>query len=340
MKPTSPEIEAESHADKSSGQQANDDHFNYETNLSLAQFRALVGIPQDESSFVNRTSTGNKQSNATKDKSSSCFAADVGTHLPRIPPPTIQTSIAARPRFLIFLRLLPRPSWTRPSARARVDYSGASGDAVSEQPTSMYYSLIVEESDQLRLYHMYNFVTYTCLILQLVIASALIIIGAIPSPTPSSGSEDRYTAHRIAVAVLGAVTGLLTGILALLKGQGLPNRLLQYRSRLRQVRHRIEFIERALRADVPGTLVTYHDVIKIWQEYEDVLKEHDVNKPDAWAISTTVANSENIDGKRAADRSKDLELGVFRRDLTQLGILPKSHVASESQTRRTEGVSM
>lgn len=106
-----------------------------------------------------------------------------------------------------------------------------------------------------------------------------------------------YKAQRIAVAVLGAVTGLLTGILSLLKGQGFPLRFLKYRSRLREVREKIEFMERQLRASIDGVVVTYLDVLDIWHEYETVVKERDMNRPDAWA-SANVPTKDGVAGRR------------------------------------------
>ena len=175
------------------------------------------------------------------------------------------------PRILIVSGLLKRPG------RAQRKQANHGCDEANEYPTSLYYALKQEETDQWSQYHLYNFITYTCLVAQLVIASALIVLGAVPNANDNSG-------HRIAIAILGAITGLLTGVLSLLKGQGLPMRFLQYASRLREVRTNIEFKDRILRSG--AATVTYRDVLDILDQYEAVLEERDMNRPDQWATQT------------------------------------------------------
>ncbi|KAK5087561.1 hypothetical protein LTR24_006601 [Lithohypha guttulata] len=258
--------------------------------LTLEQFRALVGIPQNAGAPSGRKEEhrpGGTTINGPLNSASSGNAMPDSNIPPLIQPATIKASTTTRRSVLVLFRLLPRPKyvrrWRQPTATTAISEE-------DEYATSLYYSLVREESDQWRLFHIYNVVTYASLVLQLVIASALIIIGAIPSKTTASGSADTYRAHRISVAVLGAFTGLLTGIMSLLKGQGLPLRFLQYASRLRQVRDKIEFMERTLRANILGVVVTHQDVLDIWHEFENVINERDMNRPDAWA-STSVSTS-------------------------------------------------
>lgn len=70
-----------------------------------------------------------------------------------------------------------------------------------------------------------------CLLGQIVIAAALTALGA------SDGSH-------IAITVLGAVNTVIAGGMTYLKGQGLPDRLLQYANGLRRVREYLEERER------------------------------------------------------------------------------------------------
>lgn len=209
---------------------------------------------------------------------------------PLIEPVTIKASTTTRRSILVLFHLLSRPKYVR---RWRQPTAVTTTPEEYEYATSLYYSLVREESDQWRLFHIYNVVTYASLVLQLVIASTLIIIGAILSITSTFGSADTYRAHRISVAVLGALTGLLTGIMSLLKGQGLPLRFLQYASRLRQVRDKIEFMERTLRANIRGVVVTHQDVLDIWHEFENVINERGMNRPDAWASTSVFTNSKD-----------------------------------------------
>lgn len=69
------------------------------------------------------------------------------------------------------------------------------------------------------------------LLSQIVIAAALTALGA------SSGSH-------IAITVLGSVNTVIAGGMTYLKGQGLPDRLLQYANELRKVREHVEERER------------------------------------------------------------------------------------------------
>lgn len=264
----------------------------YDIPLTIEQFRAMVGIPQnaavsgasekkDHQSPAGTTLNGPLPFNAPYNGQTQSYAT------PMISPPTIRTSTTTRRSVLVLFRLLSRPRYVRRWRRPKA-ITGTSEE--EEYATSLYYSLVREESDQWRLYHIYNIITYTSLVLQLVIASALVIVGAIPSITPNSGDGDTYTGHRIAVSVLGAITGLLTGVMSLLKGQGLPIRFLQYASRLRQVRDKIEFLERTLRANIKGVVVTHQDVLDLWHEFENVINERDMNRPDAWATTSMPTN--------------------------------------------------
>jgi len=261
----------------------------YDTPLTIEQFRALVGIPQ------NAAEPSTTEKKAQQDAAGTSLNGRTQPYVtPRISPATIRTSATTRRSVLVLFRLLSRPRYVRQWRRPKA-FTGANEE--EEYATSLYYSLVREESDQWRLYHIYNTITYASLVLQLVIASALVIVGAIPSITPTSGGGDTYKAHRIAVSVLGAATGLLTGVMSLLKGQGLPIRFLQYASRLRQVRDKIEFMERTLRANIQGVVVTHQDVLDIWHEFENVIHERDMNRPDAWASTTMPTNlkDSNVD---------------------------------------------
>lgn len=261
--------------------------------LTLEQFRALVGIPQNAGEPSRRKEEHRPSGTAIN---GSFNSASFGNAVPEsnipplIEPATIKASTTTRRNILVLFRLLSRPKYVR---RWRQPTAVTATSEEDEYATSLYYSLVREESDQWRLFHIYKVVTYASLVLQLIIASALIIIGAIPSITSTFGSADTYRAHRISVAVLGALTGLLTGIMSLLKGQGLPLRFLQYASRLRQVRDKIEFTERTLRANIRGVVVTHQDVLDIWHEFQNVINERDMNRPDAWASTSVSTNSKD-----------------------------------------------
>ncbi|KNG80370.1 hypothetical protein ANOM_011495 [Aspergillus nomiae NRRL 13137] len=140
-----------------------------------------------------------------------------------------------------------------------------------EQQDSMalYPKILREEKSTWRQLYAFDVLVYACLVLQLVIASTLVILSAV------SGD------HHIVVAVLGAITALITGVLSLVKGLGQPMRLLNYADSLEKVRDDIEFCERELQTSSP--VVTYKRVLDIWNKYISARNSKMKNRPDVWA---------------------------------------------------------
>lgn len=253
---------------------------NSENTISLAQFRALFGLPQGHDTL-------NPQE-------------DDAQHQDERPPsvywPTVTVTATTRARFLTWSGFFSSPptiprhprTWTEfftlQPGQPLTDEESPLLSAIREYPTSVYYALVQEESDQLRLFHLYNFITYSFLVLQLISAALITLFSSFATASPGLRLSRTFT---IVVAALGAFSAVLTGVLSLLKGQGLPLRLLQFASRLRQVREKIEFYERALRARTECPKVTCKVAMEVWQEYQDVIKERDINRPNAWASIST-----------------------------------------------------
>lgn len=147
--------------------------------------------------------------------------------------------------------------------RMQRDYRG------QQDSTALYPKILREEKSALRQLYAFNMLVYACLVLQLAIASTLVILSAV------SGD------HHIIVAVLGAITALMTGVLALVKGQGQPMRLLNYADSLKKVRDDIEFCESGL--DTRASAVTYKQVLDIWNKYISARDSQMTNRPDVWA---------------------------------------------------------
>lgn len=139
----------------------------------------------------------------------------------------------------------------------------------AEDAMAMYPKILREEKRALQQLFAFDMLVYTCLIIQLAIASTLVILSAI------SGD------HHIIVAVLGAITALITGVLSLVKGQGQPMRLLNYADSLKKVRDDIEFCECALKAGTAS--VTYGQVLDLWNKYTSARDSQMNNRPDVWA---------------------------------------------------------
>jgi hypothetical protein len=146
-----------------------------------------------------------------------------------------------------------------------------------EAPTSIYYNLVGEEKNTIFKYRLYDCLVYGGLITQLILSAILIVLGALPS------------SHHISIAILGAVNGVVTGILSLIKGQGLPVRLIKYAESLRKLREDIEWNERQLRAKL--STVTYRTVFKLRDDYQRVRLDEMANHPDIWQTSGAAAKS-------------------------------------------------
>jgi hypothetical protein len=140
-----------------------------------------------------------------------------------------------------------------------------------EAPTSLYYELITEERHVALKYRLYEWIVYGGLMFQLMLSAILIILGALKS-------------NHIPISVLSAANGVVTGILSLIKGQGLPMRLIKYLDALRKVRDEIDFAERQLRANLSS--ITFRDVLKLKSKYEAVRQDQMANQPDVWQNSS------------------------------------------------------
>ncbi|KAF2397807.1 hypothetical protein EJ06DRAFT_532802 [Trichodelitschia bisporula] len=153
-----------------------------------------------------------------------------------------------------------------------------------EAPTSIYYALVREERATWHRFYLYDWIVYGSLIAQLVISALLIVFGALKG------------GWHISIEVLGAVNGVITGILSLIRGQGLPNRLLQYADGLRRVREDIEFLDREIRG---GRKVTWKEVEDMRMNYETVRADTQRNDPDVWSstLPAQVGSMGNMNGK-------------------------------------------
>ncbi|KAK0938744.1 hypothetical protein LTR29_009712 [Friedmanniomyces endolithicus] len=117
-------------------------------------------------------------------------------------------------------------------------------------------------------YRIFDVLTYVLLALQLVLSAVFIVLGSLT----------RVDSH-VAIAVLGAVSTVVAGGLALMKGQGLPNRLRQTRDGLRNVMFEAEELYWDVGAD---RAVFYKDVKKVREDFLRVTEEARRNHPDTW----------------------------------------------------------
>ena len=124
-------------------------------------------------------------------------------------------------------------------------------------------------------YRIFDVMTYVLLALQIAIGAVFIILGAL-----------RDARTYLAIAVLGAISTVIGGVLALMKGQGLPNRLRQARDQMRNVVFEAEELYWDFRS---GRAVIYADIKKIREDYLRVLEEMRKNHPDTWTNAASQA---------------------------------------------------
>ncbi|KAK5732089.1 hypothetical protein LTR17_010797 [Elasticomyces elasticus] len=122
-------------------------------------------------------------------------------------------------------------------------------------------------------YRIFDVLTYALLALQLALSATFIVLGSLV----------KVESH-VAIAVLGAVSTVVAGVLALMKGQGLPNRLRQTRDGLRNVLFEAEELYWDVGADRP---VFYKDIKKVREDFLRVTEEARRNHPDTWNTTTT-----------------------------------------------------
>lgn len=129
----------------------------------------------------------------------------------------------------------------------------------------------------------------TCLFGQIVVAAALTALGA------AAGSH-------IIITILGAINTIIAGVMTYLKGQGLPDRLLEDANGLRRVREYLEQVERQLMAE-DSTLDVEAEARIIYDMYNQVRKNAENNVPSNWkSLDTSKAQAEAAKaekGKRA-----------------------------------------
>jgi len=119
----------------------------------------------------------------------------------------------------------------------------------------IYNRVAIEEREAKIQYIFSALLINTCLLAQVVFASALTALGA------GNGSHTQIT-------ILGAANTVIAALLTFTKGQGLPNRLRQYQCSLRKVREYIEQRERDF-AQLDCKLDIGREINCIKEMYED-----------------------------------------------------------------------
>ncbi|GAB7352464.1 hypothetical protein MBLNU459_g2872t1 [Dothideomycetes sp. NU459] len=146
-----------------------------------------------------------------------------------------------------------------------------------EAAHGLYKEICDRESKANRKFQMFDLMIMALIVMQIILSGVFIVLGSVNID------------HHIVIAVLGAVGTVIAGILALVKGQGLPNRLRMERDGLRKVIFEAEELYWDVGA---GRAVTFDDIRKVRAAYMAILEDARRNHPDTWnAIATAEAGA-------------------------------------------------
>ncbi|KAK0107726.1 hypothetical protein ONS96_003525 [Cadophora gregata f. sp. sojae] len=176
--------------------------------------------------------------------------------------------------------------------RERISYIKGNTDLeAGSQPSKPHglYKEVLRLQKRLSLhYHAIEALYYTALLAQILIGATLVSLG------PMSGLHPR------SITVLGIVNTSTAGILALLKGQGLPDRLRKDEYQMQKVKDFIE--ETAARLELAGD-VGEEDVERlvelIYEKFNAARDTAEINRPSTYAhqIETGVGGDGTADGE-------------------------------------------
>ncbi|CAK7275275.1 hypothetical protein SEPCBS57363_006598 [Sporothrix epigloea] len=170
--------------------------------------------------------------------------------------------------------------------------SGAVLDLSHEQATGIYARILAEKQAKLWQASVLNSLVNACYVAQILVGAALTTLG------PSS--QD----HAVSITVLGATNTVLAGVFALLKGQGLPDRLRKDATAFRRVQDWIEETDALLIAGVIG-----RDRHEVGMLVESVFRRY----------NAAVARSEEAQWHGDTNRREILPLDTSRQDQQVVG---------------------
>ena len=145
------------------------------------------------------------------------------------------------------------------------------------QNIGLYHRVITAEKNARLQYYASATLINACLLLQIVLGSVLTALGA------ANGSH-------FVITGVGAANTVIAGLLSFTKGQGLPNKLMQYQNTMRKVREYIEQRERDF-ARVDCKLDLDGEIQKIVEMYEAARRNDEANDPNAYHNDLNVSSA-------------------------------------------------
>jgi hypothetical protein len=179
-------------------------------------------------------------------------------------------------------------------------HSNTSPDRIFEAATSgLSKRLRAQEKHKTRLYYLFSTLCNLLAILQLMVGATITALG------PSSDS------HMIAITSLGALNTVVAGILALMKGRGLPQRHQKDLVEIRKVKTFLKQV--AMRLKYGGWDQGNANVASLIEEafarYKTMQDVIDINQPDAYLNGPQLERSNLLQ----RDRGGDEEMGFRHR---------------------------
>jgi len=169
------------------------------------------------------------------------------------------------------------------------------------KPSGLYAEIIAIQRSRGRQYYCFEVFYYLALITQILIGAVLAALGSLAN------------AHPTVITILGVLNTAIAGIVALLKGQGLPDRLRKDAYEMKKVQDFIEEtdIRLAIEDDIhPGEL---KDIIeKVFDLYNTARDTAEMNHPSNYAHQTEAS----VDSRRGPsppvghDGNEDGDAGI------------------------------
>lgn len=157
-----------------------------------------------------------------------------------------------------------------------VDETGlADLEKARKRPRGLYKEIISIQRNRYILYQSVETLYYSAIIIQILIGAFLASLGSLPS------------IHPVAITVLGISNTFTAGVLALLKGQGLPERLRKDEYQMKKVQDFIEETEIRLALAGEGTLtVEALDAVveQIFDKYNSARDTAEMNRSSSYAL--------------------------------------------------------
>ena len=148
------------------------------------------------------------------------------------------------------------------------------------QNVGIYQRVVSAEKSARTQYYASAALINSCILLQIVFAAVLTSLGAANGSYP-------------AITGIGAANTVIAGLLSFTKGQGLPNRLMQYRNTLRKVREYIEQRERDF-AQLDCKLDLQQEIKLVVEMYQNARKNDEANDPNAYHQSSDVCAASKL----------------------------------------------